>query len=365
MMKLSAQDGRQTVNETLSSNSNSHLTYAAETFLKVIDDYRKSPTPYRRALIDKHGSKPYLHYSEADCLDAIEREMAIEDGHVAEGKRRATPKAIVKRAIWRLVNLAESNVVFNMFKNDVNKALQHIREQFRAEYNRTAKYARERYGFDLTIQDYCTNIWLHLSAGMTWKAFDTYRGDSSVYAWLKKVCQHCITDYIESSGYAPLYTSADNNDEDDDIWSFADESTVSRSSKITIRLEDYDGIQIADSRSSYDADFVTDDPNFLFDRIQEMPWEEWKKDFAIDSVIREASVADLTEKYGTLVAEMSGRSMPFDRTWTDNRNSRLKHDLYDYAIAFMHNDREVLRDYAKKQRSLDRQHDKADARKTA
>lgn len=362
MMKLSATDGLHAVSELISSTIDSLLTYAAEVFSKIADDYKKSPTPYRVALVKANGGKTFLGFSKRECSEAIEHEFAATSAQVGLQKAQQMQKSIVKRAVWRLANLAESRYVFDLFKKDPSKSLKHIREQFAAEYRRTAKYALERYGFHLTIQDYSTNIWIHLSAGQTWKAFDSYRGDSSVYSWLKSVCQHCIVDYIESCGYTPLYVHNDYdcNDDCDDLA-----QTVGNSSKLILRIDDYEGIQIADTRGTYDLDYVTDNPNFLIDRINEMPWEKWKKDFIIDSIINEESVASLTEKYGTMVAFMQGRNKPYDRTWTDNRNSRLRRDLYAYALAYLHNDKKVLAEYAKRQRDFERHISKAPERKTA
>lgn len=362
-MKLSnATNGYVAVCEHAGSLTDLKLTLAAASFSEIINLYKTSSTAFRKARVKKYGADKLFGFKAEDCLDAIDRELLGVTAEADIDKPNTTLRKAVKKAIWRMANLCEAQHVFDLFKNDPNKALKHIRQQFAAEYGRTAKFIRERNGYDLTAQDYACTIWIHLSSRGTWKAFDTFKGDSTVYAWMKEVCKHCISDYVEGCGYYSLITpSADEVNEADDALC----SHGRGSKKRIVYFEDYERMQVADSRSSYDRDFVTDDPSFLLDRIAEMPWESWEKDFVTDSVVNEMSAVDLTEKYGAMVAFMQGKTLPYDRHWTDNRNSRMKRDLYEYALAYMHDDKDVLRHFAKRQRLFDRQQAKVAERKTA
>lgn len=363
-MKLNnATNGRTAVCELAGSLNDTKLSLAAEHFSEVIKTYKASPTAFRLERIKQHGHKSLFGFSPEACLEAIDSELLATEGCVDSSKWRAALSKAVKKAVWRMANLSEAQRVFSLFKNNPNAALKHIREQFAAEYSRTAKYILERNGYDLTPQDYACTIWIHLSARGTWKAFDSFKGDSSVYAWLKEVCKHCINDYVEGCGYYSLLKPA--ADEVAEAESDGVNGFIGRSTKRLVYFEDYEQMQVADSRSSYESDFITDAPSFLTDRIDEMPWLPWEKEFITDSVINEMSATDLTEKYGAMVALMQGKAMPFNRAWTDNRNSRMKRDLYEYALAYMNNDGKVLSFYAKKMRDFERQQAKGAVRKTA
>lgn len=352
-------------NVTTVSFSTKKLSVAAEICSSVIDEYKKYPTPYRRAFIKSRAHKYLLGFTAEEIVEAIDDEMARgADGSTMEGKRSAAAplsdaalRVKVKNAVWRTVNMAESRVVFRMFKENANEALKHIRQHLADEYRRTAAFILECYGYDLTPMDYESNIWLHLSARGTWKPFEGFRGDCSVYKWLKTVCCHCIKDYVEKMGYYPLIAPSPSGrlrEDEDEATDFGDVSTWSwRRTRRTVRLEDYESLQVADSRSSYDKDCITDAPSFLLDRIEEMPWEDWEKEFVIDSVINHESPTALTAKYGAKAALLTGHSQPFTRTWTDNRNSRMKDDLAAYVKAYINSDRKVLREFAKRKHILE------------
>lgn len=367
MMNLSlTQDGNTAVSALVGFNTNLKLALAAATFREIAAEYRKSPTPYRTALVKKAANEPYLGFSIEDCLSAIDRELSNSTLGYVVGQEEKVLKKVVKSAAWRLANIAESRVIFEMFKKHPSEALKHIRTRFADEYRRIAAIVLERNGYDLTAHDYACTIWLHLSAGNTWKAFDTYRGDSTVYAWLKQVCRHCITDYVESCGYYSLIASNAKEVDNTDNVDLAEMGARSKSQKRrNVRFDDYEVMNIADSRSNYDSDFVVDAPSFLRDRIDEMPWTTWEKSFIIDSVINEMSAVELTEKYGMQVALLQGKKTPFDRSWTDNRNSRMKRDLSAYVLAYIRNDKKVLGEFAKKHRIFDRQQAKLTALQTA
>lgn len=364
MMKLSSSfDSTLAVADFVGTHSQLFLSLASEIFGKIASTYKKALTPYRRALLKRSGADELLGFSAEECLDAIRREMA--DAHVAPNADvpTATLRRLTKEAIWRLANLAESHEVFEMFRNNPNAALQHIHVQLADDYHSTADFVQKRNGYTLTAHDYACTIWLHLSAGGTWRAFDSYRGDGSIYKWMKQVCRHCIVDYVESCGYYSLIAPSPT-----DIDGEADEESTTqcpRSTKKLFHVDDYEGMQIADSRSTYDYDFVSDAPNFLLDRIEEMPWEEWEKDFITDSVVNGFSASELTAKYGAMVACLQGKATPFDRAWTDNRNSRMKRDLYAYALAYMHDDHKTLKAFANKAKAMNARCRKQAALKTA
>lgn len=350
-------DGLTAVASAVVLNLNEKLAVAAETCSQIVGDYKRANTPYRVALLKEHGHKTFLCFTADQCVDAINRELADSE---LRGTATATKRELLrtaKEAIWRLANLRESEWVFNMLRNDANAALRHIREQFADDYKRTARYTREHNGYDLSIHDYACTIWLHLSAGGTWRSLDKFRGDSSVYSWLKTICQHCISDYVESCGYCSVIASAPTEAEADDYRDVA--MALGRPKRRTIRFDDYEALQVADSSTLRDADFISEAPTFIADRIDEMPWDEWEKEFITDSVINGFSALDLTQKYGARVALMQGSATPYDRAWTDNRNSRMKRDLYAYSLAYMNNDREVLRSFARKCRLHDKQMQKA------
>lgn len=347
MKKLSlSQTGNVASNEFPLNSSDSKLILAQSVASEVSAQYRKAPTAYRRALLKEAGSHPLLGLSDDECLAAIDREAPAESGPAL--------RRTIKKAIWRIFNLKEAAYVFDLFKHNTSGALRHIRQQFAGEYKRTAAYVLGHNGYDLTAQDYACTLWIFLSARGTWKAFDSYKGDSSVYAWLKEVCKHCITDYVTRCGYYSLISTQDDGADALDTEGDKDgmgESAFAvhrRGQKNIVHFEDAECMHIADRRCTYEHDFVVDDPCFLRKRINEMPWDEWEKDFMIDSVLNEMSVVELTEKYGGMAALLNGHSEPYSRTWTDNRNSRMKRDLYSYALAFMHDDYDTLKVYADK-----------------
>lgn len=359
-------DGKTAVSALVGHNTNLKLAFAATTFCEIAAEYRKSPTPYRTALVKKAANEPLLGFGIDECLEAIDRELANSTLDYVAGQEEKVLKKVVKAAAWRMANLAESRVIFEMFKETPSEALKHIRTRFADEYRRIAAIVLERNGYDLTAHDYACTIWLHLSAGNTWKAFDTYRGDSTVYAWLKQVCRHCITDYVESCGYYSLIApTAKDIDGTNDSELNEVGARYKNQKRRNVRFDDYEVLNIADSRSCYDSDFVVDSPSFLLDRIEEMPWNAWEKSFIIDSVINEMCAVELTEKYAAQVALLQGKKTPFDRSWTDNRNSRMKRDLSAYVIAYIRNDKEVLGEFAKKHRIFERQQAKLTALRTA
>lgn len=347
MMNLTfTKDGQTAVTGLVGLSADAMLTIVAEIFGEIVTHYKSSPTPFRTARVKKWGGDKYFGFSAKACIEAVCNELNSMGAPEASALKGTALRRVVKRAMWRMANLQEAEYVFDLFKNNAGEALKHIRTQFEAEYARTAKLVLERNGYYLTEQDYACTIWLHLSNRGSWKSFEGYRGDSSVYSWMKEVCKHCINHYVEDCGYYSLVVP--KRDEEDE----APEALSAKGGKRVVYFEDYSWAQVADSRSSYDYDFVADAPDFLVDRIGEMPWEDWEKAFITDSVIHEMSVVDLTEKYGAMVALMQGKSTPFNRAWTDNRNSRMKRDLHAYALAYMHDDHAVLAEYAKKRAAL-------------
>lgn len=348
MMNLTfKKDGQAAVAELVALSANSILSIVADIFGEVVNHYKASQTTYRTNRVVKWGNDKYFGFSTNACLEAVCRELQTSGADVAALSDKALCRE-VKKAVWRMANMAEADYVFDLFKNNANEALKHIRKQFEAEYRRTAKYVLERNGYYLSPMDYECTIWEHLSNGGTWKSFENFRGDSSVYTWMKEVCKHCISRYVEACGYYALI-SPKHEDEDCDE---ALETLSAKGGKHIVYFEDYSGMTLADSRSSYDYDCIVEAPNFLLDRIDEMPWEQWEKEFMVDSIINEMSVVDLTEKYGAMVALLQGKSVPFGRAWTDNRNSRMKRDLGNYVKAYLHDDHEVLAAYAKKRAAL-------------
>lgn len=349
MMNLAfKKDGQTAVAELVGLSADAMLTIVADIFGEIVTHYKSSPTPFRVARVKKWGHDKYFGFSAKACLEAVCNELNASDAREASALQGAALRRVVKKAVWRMANLVEAEYVFDLFKNHADEALLHIRTQFAAEYVRTAKLVLERNGYDLTELDYACTIWLHLSGRGSWKSFGNYRGDCSVYAWMKEVCKHCINHYVEDCGYYLLVDPKRDDETDDEAL----EALSTKGGKRVVYFEDYSWSQVADSRSSYDYDFVADAPDFLVDRIAEMPWEDWEKAFITDSVINEMSVVDLTDKYGAMVALLQGKSVPFSRAWTDNRNSRMKRDLYIYALAYMHDDYDVLSVYAKKRAAL-------------
>lgn len=309
-------------------------TLVAEVFSQIAADYKKSPTPYRRALLRKAGADPFLGFSLAQCNEAIERELANSTEFMREGKAANALQRYVRTAIWRLANKAESEYVFEMFKKRPNDALKHIRCQLSDFYRRTANYVLNVYGYDLGLEEFASEIWLHLSANGTWRAFNTYRGDSSVYSWMLTVCRHCIIDYVESCGYSACVSKSCEEDEEDESSDFNDVKTFRfKTQKAFVHYDAAEVREIADSRPLFDTDFNTND--FLIARIGEMPWDDWMRRFMIDSIIEGLSPVMLTEKYGAEVALLNGSSTPYTRSWTDNINSRLKRKLYKYANEYL------------------------------
>lgn len=358
--------GKIAVSALVGLHTNLKLAFANVTFNDIVAEYRKSPTPYRTALVKKADKDSLLGFTTEECIAAIDSELLNSSLTFEVGEEEKVLKKVVKAAIWRKANIAESRMVFDMFKNNPSEALKHIRIRFADEYRRVAAMVLERNGYDLTIQDYACTIWIHLSANNTWKAFDTYRGDSTVYAWLKQVCRHCISDYVESCGYYSLIAPKSKEDEEVDDNSQTDfGSRSSRQSRRAVRIDDVEVADIADSYSYTEHDFTVESPTFLRDRIDEMPWTEWEKSFIVDGVINEMSAMELTEKYGAQAALLQGRKTPFERTWTDNRNSRMRHDLYAYALGYMHDDKEVLVNFAKKRHAFERQQAKLTSLQTA
>lgn len=299
----------------------------AEVFSQIAADYKKSPTPYRRTLLRKAGADRFLGFSLEQCNEAIDLELTNSHALVPKDNA-ATFTRFVQTAIWRLANKAESEYVFEMFKTRPNEALKHIRCQLADFYRRTASYILNVYGYDLSLNEFASEIWLFLSANGTWRAFNTYRGDSSVYSWMLTVCRHCIIDYVESCGYSAC---SSKNSEDSD---FDDMKTYSfGTKKAFVHYDDVEVRDLADNSPLFDTDFDTND--FLTARIAEMPWEDWMRRFMIDSIIEGLSPVMLTEKYGAEVALLNGSDTPYSRSWTDNVNSRLKRKLYKYANEYL------------------------------
>lgn len=349
MMNLTfTNDGHRAAAELMTPSADSMLAVVADIFGEIVNHYKASPTPFRTERVKKYGHDKYFGFNAKMCLEAVRNELQaslLSDASVQQSKAL---RREVKKAVWRMANMAEAEYVFDLFKNNASEALKHIRTQFAAEYVRTARCVLERNGYDLTELDYACTIWMYLCAGGTWKSFESFRGDSSVYAWMKEVCKHCISRYVEDCGYYTLIAPKRDDEDADETR----EALNTKGGKRVVYFEDCSWAQVADSRSTYDYDFVAEAPDFLSDRIDEMPWEAWEKAFITDSVINEMSVADITEKYGAMVALMQGKSVPFSRAWTDNRNSRMKRDLYAYALAYMHDDHDVLSVYAKKRAAL-------------
>lgn len=321
------------------------LSIVADIFGEIVAHYKASSTPYRAARVKKYEDDKYFGFSAKECVDAVLAELKASDASDLSVVQYNALRRVAKKAVWRVANLAEAQYLFDLFKNRTNEALKHIRKQFEVEHKRIAKRVLEHNGYDLTVDDYVCTLWLHLYDRGSWKSFNSYRGDSSIYAWLKEVGRHCINRYVEECGFCALTTPKRDDEDDDDE---AQGALNAQGGKRIVYFEDYSWTKVADSRGTYDYDYVTDDPNFLLDRIAEMHWEDWEKDFMVDSVINEMSALDLTEKYGAMAALLQGENVPFDRRWTDNRNSRMKRDLYAYALAYMHDDKDVLKAYAKK-----------------
>lgn len=308
-------------------------TLIADVFSQIAADYRKSPTPYRRALLRKAGADRLLGFPLEECYEAIDLEMANSSEFGRHDKATPLPR-IVRTAIWRLANKTESKYVFDMFKKRPEDALKHIRCQLSDFYRRTANYVLDIYGYDLTLNEFASEIWLHLSSNGTWRALDTYRGDSSVYAWMLTVCRHCIVDYVESCGYSACLSKNSEECDEDESCDFNDVKTYRSKTKTTyVHYDAAEVRELADSRPLFDTDFNTND--FLIARIGEMPWEDWMRRFMIDSIIEGLSPVMLTEKYGAEVARLNGSSTPYSRSWTDNVNSRLKRKLYKYANEYL------------------------------
>lgn len=308
--------------ELTDSYTEMKLALAADICNSIIADYKKTRTPYRNAFVKNNGREMFVGFTAESILEAIDAELATsDDATVAERIPQFLARK-VKVAVWRLANLAESRAIFGMFQHDVNAALKHIRTYMVGEYHRNAADVYERYGYELTIDDYADEVWLHLFAQGTWKALESYRGDSSVYSWLKTVCSHCISNYMKTLGVVPRVTVVS-----------IDDTTAATD------LSDF---------GSFCGNFDTASTNFYLDRIDEMPWEQWEKDFMADSLIYEASPVMLTEKYGAYVALLQGSPTPYDRAWTDNRNSRMKRDFRRYLKAYLDDDRKVLCEFAKR-----------------
>lgn len=310
-------------------------TLIAEIFSQIAADYKKSSTPYRRALLRSKDADRLLGFSLDECLEAVDTELANSTEYALADKANAALQRYVRAAIWRLANKAESKCIFEMFKTSPNEALKHIRCQLSDFYRRTANYVLDFYGYDLSIEEFASEIWLHLSANGTWRTFDTYRGDSSVYSWMRTVCRHCIIDYVESCGYSPCFSKYSEEDNDEDNVSDFNDVMMYRckKQKTFVHYDAEEVRQLADNRPLFDTDFNTND--FIIARISEMDWEDWMSRFMVDSIIEGLSATMLTEKYGAEVARLHGKSTPYTRTWTDNINSRLKRRLYKYANEYL------------------------------
>lgn len=316
------------------------IALIAEAFSQIVADYRKSPTPYRRSLIKKAAHDPYLGFSLAECLAAVDLELAKSTDFTSLEKAPSVLSTYVRTAIWRIANIEESKHVFEMFKTRPKEALEHIKIQLSAFYRDIASYVLNAYGYDLTLAEFANVIWLHLSNNGTWRAFSTYRGEGSIYSWMRKVCRHCIIDYVEDCGYTLQFTK-DEYDEaedevDDDLFEgeLADVKTFrTKTKKYVLRYDVEEVGELSDSRPLFDTDFI--DNAFLTDRINEMPWEEWLRRFMIDSIIEDFSATTLTEKYGAEVAYLHGKQTPYTRTWTDNINSRKKREFYAYVQRYI------------------------------
>lgn len=333
-----------TANELIGVMNNEKLAMMAKQFSALCKLFSKNTSSFRKLFCKeaKQFKDGLCGFTAEECIEAIDEQLESNISRVDEKNCMDVLGKAAKTAAWKLVNTKEAQEIFAMFKRMNSKDLKCLEKNLEGLWISVSKSIKDFYNEELTIDEYITYLWENLSVN-NWKALNGYKGDGSVYAWLKTIgYNQCI------KAFKKLHPELEEEMAEEDLNVTAIDKKIGFERDHCYFGEDYLN---ADSKFHLEGDVAM---SFFRDRIEEMPWEDWKKDFMIDCYINEKTPMELVDIYGLTVAKMAGKNESYDRRWVDNIKSRSRAELAKYVKAYLGDDFKQLAEFAAKREKFNK-----------